>query len=129
MRAIDIFIFCICMNLGIGFVNAMLAESAQTAFLQNQSGQGWEYDAEIVGGFNQTNDNIITDTIASARWIMTAVFFVLRMLLSVVWIFPVLIDTFMIPPPVAAVLQTLVYLIYAIGIVQWISGRSTAAFE
>jgi hypothetical protein len=129
MRAVDIFIFCICLNLGIGFVNAMLAESQETAFLQNQSGAGWEYNRTLISGFNQSQSNIVTDTFAATRWLFSAIFFVLGMLLSIVWIFPILVTTFMVPPPVAAILQTLVYLIYAIGIVQWISGRSTASYE
>jgi hypothetical protein len=129
MRAVDIFIFCICLNLAIGFLNAILSESNETAFLTNQSGSGWEYNAGLVSSFNQTEGNIVTDTLASARWIFTAVFFVLQMLVSIVWIFPTLVTMFGVPAPVAIALQSLIYLIYAIGIVQWISGKSTGSFE
>lgn len=129
MRAMDIFIFCICLNLGIGFVNAMLAEGKQAAFLTNQSGKGWEYDSSLVSDLNQSDSNIITDVAANTRWVFSAVFFVLGMLLSIVWILPILVSTFMIPLPVAVMLQTIIYMIYAIGIVQWISGKSTAGFE
>ena len=53
----------------------------------------------------------------------------LRIVLSVVCIFPMLIIVFNVPPILAGFLQVGVYVVYVMGFVQFKSNRSFRSFE
>lgn len=75
------------------------------------------------GGVTGASTGSITDLVSSGVFMASAMAFILGAIASIVWMYPVLINTFHIPQFWSGVFQVVIYIIYAIGIFSWISGR------
>lgn len=129
MRAFDIFIFCICINLGIGIVNFVLTTEGEKAYMQEQQGTGWHYNVTDVSGMGVNETSPISSALSLVQWAISGTMFFLQLLVSIVWIYPALAGTFGIPAPISIVLQTLIYIIYAVAIVQVLMKIDIRAFQ
>lgn len=129
MRAFDVFVFCICLNLGVGLVHTVLAEQGQKSYYQEQVGGGWTHNISETSDMTAANATPISGALEMTKWMIGAMMFFVSMLSSIIWIYPALCTTFMIPPSISVVLQTLVYIIYAAGIIQWYSNRPFKSFD
>lgn len=129
MRAFDIFIFCICLNLGIGLVNYVMTTEGEKAYMPEQQGQGWHYNVSDVSGMGVNETSPISSALALTQWVIGGMLFIINLLVSIVWIYPALADTFGIPAPISVVLQTLIYIIYAVAIAQILMKIDLRAFQ
>lgn len=129
MRAFDIFIFCICLNLGIGLVNYVMTTEGEKAYMPEQQGQGWHYNVTDVSGMSVNETSPISSALALTQWVIGGMMFIINLLVSIVWIYPALKSTFGIPEPISIVLQTLIYIIYAVAIAQILMKIDLRAFQ
>ncbi len=129
MRAFDLFVFCICLNLGVGLVHTISSESGQKSYFQEQKGEGWTHNVSETSALSETNSTPISGALEMTKWMIGAMMFLVSMLSSIIWIYPALCNTFMIPPSISVILQTLIYIIYASAIFQWYSNRPLKSFD
>lgn len=131
MRAFDLMIYLVCLNLAIGLVNTALDQEGQKSYYQEQSGNGWTYNITDHSEMAATGQNAtpVSGTFELTKWMIGGMLFFVSMLSSVVWMMPALEQTFMIPTAISIVLQTLVWIIYAAGLFQWFSNRPLKAFD
>lgn len=129
MRAFDIFIFCICLNLGIGLVNYVMTTEGEKAYMPEQQGQGWHYNVTDVSSMGVNETSPISSALALTQWVIGGMMFIINLLVSIVWIYPALKGTFGIPEPISIVLQTLIYIIYAVAIAQILMKIDIRAFQ
>jgi len=141
MRAFEIAMMCVLLQASIVFVGAMnifsgdpLASGAH----QNQytswtveSTLGEDFEDYAVG--NSTNSSGIlyqVDTfLIGVTWIWQSFIWVMRILVSVVLIYPTLAWVFGVPEELSALIQIGVVMIYIWGWVQWKSNRQPKYFE
>lgn len=129
MRAFDIFIFCICINLGIGLVNFVMTTEGEKTYVAEQQGQGWYHNVSDVSGMGVNETSPISSALSLTQWVIGGMIFVINLLVSIVWIYPALAGTFGIPAPISIVLQTLIYIIYAVAIAQLLMKIDLRAFQ
>lgn len=131
MRAFDLMIFMICLNLSIGLINTALSNEGQKTYYQENQGSGWTYNITDHSEMAATGQNAtpVEGTFALTQWMIGGMLFFVSMISSIVWILPALEHTFMIPAAISIVLQTLVWIIYAAGLIQWFSNRPLKAFD
>lgn len=131
MRAFDLMIYLVCLNLAIGLVNTALHQEGQTTYYQEHTGNGWTYnitDHSEMGGVGQ-NATPLEGSFELTKWMIGGMLFAVSMLSSVVWMVPALEQTFLIPPAFSVIIQTLVWIIYAAGLFQWFSNRPLKIFD
>ncbi|MFA7121399.1 MAG: hypothetical protein WC277_07945 [Bacilli bacterium] len=126
MRAWDITLLLIVVQACIGLVNGVgLFDQAYFAS-QNDSTTAYTvgdisdlHDVEAGGEVSQTSyfDFVVTFGMAGINLLF-------KIIEAIVFIFPTLVDQFKIPLPLAAVLQSMIYLQIAWGYAQWKSNRS-----
>ena len=58
-------------------------------------------------------------------WLWEALIMFIKIIFSIVFIYPVLVNVFKVPAPLSAMLQTSIYILYIWGLVQFKSGRGT----
>lgn len=129
MRAFDILIFCICLNLGIGIVNFVMTTEGEKTYISEQQGQGWYHNVGDVSGMAVNETSPISSALSLVQWAIGGTMFFLSLLGSIVWIYPALAGVFGIPAPISIVLQTLIYIIYAVAIAQILMKIDIRAFQ
>ncbi len=130
MRAWDLMIFCICINLGIGLVAEVLHNENQKSYYQPNQGDGWSYEISNASELAPTaNQTAVSGTFEMAKWAIGGMIFFVSLLSNVIWIEPALEHTFMIPPAISYILQTLIWLIYTAALIQWWSNRPFKAYD
>ena len=129
MRAFDLFVFCICLNLGVGLVHTVFTNENEKSYYQEQKGEGWTHNVSDASALSATNTTPISGALEMTKWMIGAMMFFVSMISSIIWIYPALCTTFMIPPAISAILQTLIYIIYASAIIQWYSNRPFKSFD
>lgn len=129
MRAWDVLIFMICLNLSIGLVNEVLHNEDQKTYYQQQQGSGWTYTMQNASELSATNATPVSGTFEMAKWALGGMIFFVSLLGSIIWIEPALEQVFMIPAAWSMILQTLIWIIYAAGLFQWYTNRPLKAFD
>jgi hypothetical protein len=131
MRAFDLMVFMVCLNLAIGLVATVLQTEGQKSYYQANEGNGWTYNITDHSEMAATGQNAtpVEGTFELTKWMIGGMLFFVSMLSSIVWMVPALEHTFMIPPAISIILQTLVWIIYAAGLIQWFSNRPLKAFD
>lgn len=129
MRAFDLMVLMICLNLAVGFVNNVLKTGDQKTYYQPNEGEGWTHNISDHSEISATNATPISGTLEMTKWMIGGMLFFVSMLGSIVYIEPALEHTFLIPPAISIVLQTLIWIIYVAGIVQWYTNRPFKAFD
>jgi hypothetical protein len=138
MRAWDLAVFVIIIEMSIGFVG-ILGEAApkggglfhnpdDSYFLPNQGGEISKWQ-----NLNATDAVGPTEGINPLSFIVDWIFFSFNMLFTMIGAFVavswVLYSEFHIAPQLCAFIQGIVYLIYTWAFIQWRSGRGGRAFE
>lgn len=128
MRMMDLTLIIVAFELAIGFV-AGIGVFEHTYYEPSQE------NIRELNGYMHGNSNATSALIDSAKTtnadyfsIASALFGALNLFLktvgAVVFFYPHLVDVFMMPELIAGPLQALIYVTYAWGIVQFMSGRS-----
>jgi len=125
MRAWDITLLLIVVQACIGLVNGIGLFDVTYFATQNDS------TAYTVGDISDLHDVEDGGEVSQMSYFDLAVTFgmaginlLFKIVEAIVFIFPVLVDQFCIPLPLAAVLQSMIYLQIAWGYAQWKSNRS-----
>jgi len=125
MRAWDITLLLIVVQACIGLVNGIGLFDVTYFATQNDS------TAYTVGDISDLHDVETGGEVSQMSYFDLAVTFgmaginlLFKIVEAIVFIFPVLVDQFCIPLPLAAVLQSMIYLQIAWGYAQWKSNRS-----
>lgn len=123
MRAMQLFMFILCLNGAIALVNS-LGIFWETTFVEAQN-EDYDYEVEDLNEFAVAGEPSIVDyTTMALSWLWESVIWIFKFIGAFVFIYPFLCDELMIPDIVSGFLQGLIYSIYAWGIIQWKSGRS-----
>lgn len=131
MRAWDITVLVICFELALQVVVGAQLYAPGTTFYEPSKESIIDVDGYTSGDMNATSNLIESgkarnsDMFSLTMGLVTALNVFLRVISSVVWFVPHLRDTFGCPLVIAIPIQALIYLSYAIGLIQFWSGRST----
>jgi|WetSurMetagenome_2_1015567.scaffolds.fasta_scaffold711995_2 hypothetical protein len=150
MRALDIAIFIFMINMMVNLVsNVIFPELNQPSYFKsttstdiNNTGKNASTIGFIVGTGDYKDTKQATDNLVGSKqgldsnpitgsftMLWTALTFFITLITQSLIILPTLIDTFHVPVAIAAIIQTFVWLAYGLGIMQFLSGRSTAGME
>jgi len=130
MRAFDLMVFMICLNLSIGLVNEVLTTGGQKTYYQQNEGDGWTHQLANASEISNTSGaSPVSGTLEMAKWALGGMLFFASLMSSVLWIEPVLEHTFMIPQAWSLILQTLIWIIYVATFIQWWTNRPFKAFD
>lgn len=122
MRAIEIAIFLIVLQASVGFVSGLDLFSTGLDAGENQYtdyGDDTQWDREEDA---TTTPGVIDTASVAIDMTIGALLKVIEILGAIFIIYPVLVTTFMIPAPVAAILQVMIYAIYGIAYVEYRRG-------
>ena len=126
MRAWDITLLLIVVQACIGLVNGIGLFDENYFATQNDSTTAYTvgdiadlHDVESGGEVSQMSYFDLAVTFG-----MAGINLLFKIVEAIVFIFPVLVDQFHIPLPLAAVMQSMIYLQVAWGYAQWKSNRS-----
>lgn len=133
MRAIDVTILLIAIQASLKFV--FLLGIFSTAYyvvpvnhwteqsISNLS----QYSVNATSGTGELG--LFEQASMAVEFLWDSLFFMLEILLSVIVIFPTLINVFHIPIVVSGFLQTFIWFMYYLGYRQWKSGKSVDQFR
>ena len=133
MRAIDISILLIAIQASLKFV--LLLGVFTTSYYAVPSNHWTE---QSVSNLSQYSVNATSTTVElslfqeaslAVEFLFDSIFFMIEILLSVIVIFPTLINIFHIPVAVSGFLQTFVWFMYYLGYREWKSGKSVDQFK
>jgi hypothetical protein len=134
MRALQIAVLIICIELSISFfANIGLFTTVFYTPAQEQIGAGTGF---MSGNINETSNLLgsqktgTVDTFtAGIGMLIGSIGILINLLGSVVFFLPHLVSVFQFPLLLAIPVQVMIYIIYSVGILQFMSGRSTRLFE
>lgn len=122
MRALEITIFIVLLSASIGFLNAMNA--FDNPYVESDSSQYSMWSVSNLSSFDNQNPSILDQAGMLLNFAIMAITWVITIVLTIIVIFPTLVNTFHIPMALSALLQVGVWMVYVIGIVQWQRGAS-----
>ncbi len=127
MRAYDILLFLVCLEVTIGFVSSLHVFPVNYVDASAvQTPQEWNLQ-EVE---NQTASQSIFDKVMLATdMLFKALSMFLNMLVAIVAIYIPLTSVLGVPSEIALLLQGVVYVVYAWAIIQFLSGRSVKYME
>ncbi len=129
MRAIDITVFLIAIQLALGFVSAL--GIFETNYYEATSNEYSKYTINDLGNYTDKEDIVsqgINTVKMSADFLWEGAFFMIKILGTVVVVYPTLVTIFNIPAVLSAMLQGMVYFMYFLGYYQWKTGKSVGNF-
>ena len=122
MRAYDILLFLVCLEVTIGFVSSL--HVFPVSYVDASAVQTPE-DWNLQEVENQTASQSIFDKVMLATdMLFKALTMFLNMLVAIVAIYIPLTSVLGVPSEIALLLQGVVYVVYAWAIIQFLSGRS-----
>lgn len=135
MRAMDILLFCLCINAAI-----VLVDSSGMGAMFNPHGDGTTgYMSPEKGGIfdNSLSDisalspdaSIVDYAIAATAWVIETAIFLIKFLVSAVFVLPAMMRIFGFPIWLATFIQVLMYVTYMWAIIQWKSGKSLFSYQ
>lgn len=123
MRGMELFVFVLCINLSIGFINALPLFEDKT--LQEAQSEEYGYTIQSLEEFNEIQDPSIVDYGAMlVTWVWESTIFLFKFVLAFVWLYPALVEVFYIPEAFSLFLQGGLYVMWVLAIIQWKSGKS-----
>jgi len=127
MRAYDILLFLVCLEVTIGFVSSL--HVFPVSYVDASAVQTPE-DWNLQEVENQTASQSIFDKVMLATdMLFKALTMFLNMLVAIVAIYIPLTSVLGVPSEIALLLQGVVYVVYAWAIIQFLSGRSVKYME
>lgn len=133
MRAVDILLFCLCINAAIAFIDvsgvAVSFTGKSTGFMVAQSGQVWSKDLTGINALSNSGSAVGGDMfLVAASWVIETTFFAIGFIISAATIIPALMNVFYFPWYLALMLQGLIYYIYLWAYIQYKSGKSLFSY-
>ena len=129
MRAWDITVLVICFELALQIIvgchlyspNMGFYTPSEQSVMVVDGYTGGNATERLLYGAKQTN----ADYFSMGMGLITAGNIIVNILFSILFFYPHLIEVFGFPIVLAAAVQSMIYLSYMIGLVQFASGRST----
>lgn len=120
MRALEITIFLLLIPASMGLVNAFHIFDNSVEMTADDSQYGdMTIDENGLGKFQLNESSTIIDyTMFSLLFVFEYIKWGLKILLAVLWLFPMLTQMFGIPLPLAAVLQVAMWVVWIVAIIQ-----------
>lgn len=133
MRAMDILLFCLCINAAIVLVSAsgmgeMFNPGHPNGFFTADTGEYYDNTLSDISNLNN-NDSFTDMFMIAASWVIETTVFMIKFLLSAVIVIPAMMDIFGFPLYLAAFLQGLLWVTYMWAYVQWKSGKSLYSYQ
>jgi hypothetical protein len=126
-RASEITLFLILLQASVGFVDAtgMFTEH----YLDVPSNDA-DYTLNNLSAYNVANDGgIVDELMLAAHWTIESFLIGLKIIFTVVFVFPTLITVFHVPIALSLFIQAGIYYVYAIWYVQFKSGKGWKQYE
>ena len=125
MRMIEIALFLIILNATIGFVAdiPLFPEQYITTPQNDYMSYNISSLSESIGDVSE-DPGFIDYAKFSITWAWEGFKMLLKIIFSIVVIYPAMVEVFHVPPALAALLNVGVIVIYILGIIQWKSGKS-----
>ena len=133
IRAIDIAVFVLILNAAVVFVGDV--GLFDDNYLEQSDLARNQYSSYTIEGnlseYGNASAGISTWDYfkMSVVWAIEALIMFVKIVFSVVFIYPILVKVFGVPEVLSLFLQGAIYSIYLIGIAQWKSGKSTKHME
>jgi len=131
MRAWDITLLLIVVQACIGLVNGV--GLFDQAYFASQNDSTTAYTVGDISGLHDVGAGGEASQMSYFDFVVTfgmaGINLLFKIIEAIVFIFPTLVDQFKIPLPLAAVLQSMIYLQIAWGYAQWKSNRSGRSTE
>ena len=127
-RASDITLFLILLQASIGFVDAtgMFDQSYMGSAVQNNA----TYNITDLSAYNAIEEEKgFDELLLYAHWAIETLVIGIKIIATVIFVLPVLIDRFQVPIILSAFIQTGVYFIYATWYAQYKSGKGWKLYE
>lgn len=133
MRAVDILLFCLCLNAAITFIDVSgfgtVLSGHPTGFMMAAKGELFSQNLTGMNAFSNPATATGGDMfMVAASWVIETTFVAIGFILSAILIIPALMDVFYFPVYVAVMLQGLLYMVYFWAYVQWKSGKSLYSY-
>lgn len=121
MRAVDFYLFIMCINAAIGLINmsGVFAES----FFVADANQEYQYEVDDIENLAPQDPSFVDYAIMAITFLAESLLFLAKMALSFVYIYPTLTTEFMFPAYLSAFFQSLLVATWIIGYVQWKANR------
>ena len=126
-RASEITLFLIILQASIGFVDAIgLFDQSYLAVPSNNA----SYTLTDLEEYTAVqNPGIVDELVLMAHWAIESFMIGIKVILTVVFVLPMLINTFGVPSALALFIQAGIYYIYGTWYAQYKSGRGWKAYE
>ena len=128
MRAVDLAIFILILNAAVVFVADV--GLFDDNYLEQSDLSRNQYSSYTIEGNLSEYGNVSANPSnwdyfkTAVVWTIEAMIMFIKIVFSVVFIYPVLVKVFSIPPVLSLFLQVGIYSVYIIGYAQWKSGKS-----
>jgi len=122
MKALNITIFIIILQLSVGFINELgVFEKDYMATPDN------DYMAYNVTTLNEanafSNESLVDKALGLVDFAIEAIFGLLKIMFGIIVIYPTLVSIFNIPSALSALLQGIIYVVYILGYYELKSGK------
>src|SRR3989337_2082280 len=126
-RASEITLFLIIVQASIGFVDAIdLFDQSYLSVPANNASYTLTDLEEYTAG---QNPGVMDELLLMAQWAIEALMIGIKVILTVIFVLPMLINTFGVPLALAAFIQVGIYYIYGTWYAQFKSGRGWKQYE
>ncbi|MFA7162505.1 MAG: hypothetical protein WC083_08055 [Candidatus Methanomethylophilaceae archaeon] len=132
MRAWEIAKFLIIIQATIGLMNGMGYFGDSGTYFPTQNDSTTQYTVGDISEFNPATSGGVTQMgyfDMAVTFVMAGLNLVLKVIESIIFIFPTLVNTFGVPIPLAAILQIVIHMEVLYGVAQWKSGRSGRSID
>ena len=126
MRAVQIYIWIMCINAAIGLIN-MSAIFDETYINPDESDE-YDYQVEDLQTMAPKEPTFIDYTLMTLHFLWESICWLGKFLLAFFFIYPTLVDELMLPVEFAAALQGVLVVTWILGVIQWKTGKSIWAY-
>ena len=126
-RASDITLFLILLQASIGFVDAT---GMFTEHYMDVPSNDADYTLDDLGEYSAPTDpGILDEIMLAAHWMVESFLIGIKILFTVIFVFPTLVTTFGVPIALSVFIQAGIYYVYASWYAQFKSGRGWKQYE
>jgi len=126
-RASELTLFLILLQSSIGFVDAT---GMFTEHYMDVPSNDADYTLDDLSAYNAAESpGIIDELILAAHWMIESFLIGLKILFTVIFVFPTLVTVFQVPIALSIFIQAGIYYVYAIWYAQFKSGKGWKQYE
>ena len=126
-RASEITLFLILLQASVGFVDATGMFSEHYIDVPSNNASYTIQDLSEYSG--SATPSIVDEIMLVAHWMIEGFFIGIKIIFTIVFVFPTLVSVFNIPAVLSIFIQTGVYYVYAIWYAQFKSGKGWKQYE